>query len=154
MNISLPGNSKVQTPQTVLPEDSRPAAEAPRRESPSLVVSETGANPETAGIPASELEKAVTRTDELGGLVDKALADVPTDTVDKVVEMLLEADYKAKKAVIDNLKPSEREKQVREDQKKRVEKEAEERAFEELEEARRLDQQSGYPGGLQMSQLV
>lgn len=151
MDISLLGHQNIQTPQGVVAEGPQAGSEPPR-ETPALVVSETGA--QAAGIPAAELEKSLTRTDDLGGLVDKALSGVPTDTVDEAVMNLLEADYESKKAVIDNLKPSEREIQLRKEAQEAAEKKAEEQRFEEVERERRRDQMPELSGDLRLDQIV
>ena len=138
MNISLPNNPKTLTAQTgaadaLSPAEGAPARETPTQGVPNLTVTETPAQPGAGGIPPAELERAISRDDALGKLVDKALANVtPKEIPAKVVEMLMKAQYETAKATIDNLKPSEREEADRKEALKRAEKKADDRRAEEV----------------------
>ena len=138
MNISLTGNPKTMTAQAGAAEalpaaEGAPARETPAQGTPNLTVTETPAQAGTAGIPPAELEKAMTRDDALGKLVGKALADVaPKDVPAKVAEMLMKAQYETAKATIDNMKPSEREIEMRKESLKREQQKADERRAEKI----------------------
>ena len=138
MNISLAGNPKTMTAQAGAAEalpaaEGAPARETPAQGAPNLTVTETPAQAGTAGIPPAELEKALSRDDGLGKLVDKALSKTePKDIPSKVAEMLMEAQYKTAKATIDNLKPSDRELEMRKESLKRDAQKADERRTEEV----------------------
>lgn len=113
MDISLPGNPRAMTALAGAAEalpaaEGAPVQETPPQEKPNLVVTETPAPPGAGGIPPAELEKAMVRDDALGKFVDKALAD------------------------IDNMKPSEREIEMRKESLKREAQKADERRAEEL----------------------
>lgn len=64
--------------------------------------------------------------------------ETPSLIVSEAADMLMEADYEAKMAVIDNLKPSEREIKLRKEAQKAARKKAEDRKTreEEAKEAR------------------
>ena len=138
MNISLTGNPKTMTAQTGAAEALPVAEGAPPREAltqgaPNLTVTETPAQAGAAGIPPAELEKALSRDDGLGKLVDKALSKTESkDIPSKVAEMLMEAQYKTAKATIDSMAPSEREKEMRKESLKRDAQKADERRAEEV----------------------
>lgn len=125
MNISLTGNPKTMTAAAgaagaVPAAEGAAARETPAQGTPNLVVTETSAPGGAAGIPPAELEKAITRDDGLGRFVDKVLADVvPKNIPAKVAEMLSKSQYETAKATIDNLKPSEREIEMRKEGLKR-----------------------------------
>ena len=149
MNISLTGNPKAMTARAGAAE-AQPAAEgAPMRETPqqapNLTVTATPMQAETGGVPPAKIEKAITRTDGLGTLVDKTLADVvPKDVPEKIREMLLESQYKTAKATIDNLKPSPREIEMRKELLKReAQKADEQRAVAVAAEKRRAELTAG-----------
>ena len=138
MNISLTGNPKTMTAAAGATE-ALPAAEgAPAREPPAqgaenLTVTVAPAQAGTADIPPDELEKAMTRDDGLGQFVDKALENVVSkDIPAKVAEMLLKSQYETAKATIDNMKPSEREIEMRKETLKREAQKADERHAEEV----------------------
>ena len=138
MNISLTGNPKTMTAQTGAAEALPVAEGAPPREAltqgaPNLTVTETPAQAGAAGIPPAELEKAMTRDDGLGKLVDKALSKTESkDIPAKVAELLMKTQYETAKATIDNLKPSEREVEMRKESLKREAQKADERRAEEV----------------------
>ena len=136
MNVTLPGNPKALT----IPQDMPTAAvPEPQKETTggaglTVVVQQPAAQPAASGIPPAQLEREMTRDDGIGKIVDKALGKVQTAAVDKAIEMMMEADYKVKQEIIGNLKPSEREIQMRDDAKKRAEKKELEIQFEEARE--------------------
>ena len=138
MNISLTGNPKTMMTQAGAAEalpaaEGAPARETPAQGAPNLTVTETPAQAGTAGIPPAELEKALVRDDALGKLVGKALADVtPKDVPAKVSEMLNKSQYETAKATIDNMRPSEREMEMRKESLKREMQKADERRAEKV----------------------
>ena len=135
MNISLAGNPKTMTAEAGAAQPVAEGAstrEAPAQEAPNLTVTVTPAEAGAAGIPPAELEKAMTRDDGLGKLVDKALEGVSTADKDKVLAMMMQKDYEIKKAIIDNIKPSEREIEMRKEQARRDAQKADERRSEEV----------------------
>ena len=138
MNISLTGNPKTMTAQAGAAEalpatEGALARETPQQGAPNLTVTETPAETRTGGIPPAELEKAMTRDDGLGKLVDKALAKAGSkDIPAKVAEMLMKSQYETAKATIDNMKPSEREIEMRKEALRRDARKAEERRAEEV----------------------
>ena len=138
MNISLTGNPKTMTAQTGAAEalpvaEGAAARETPAPGTPNLTVTETPAETRTGGIPPAELEKAMTCDDGLGKLVDKALAKAESkDIPSKVAEMLMKAQYETAKATIDNMKPSEREIEMRDEALKRDAQKADERRAEKV----------------------
>ena len=138
MDISLTGNPKTMTAQTGAAEalsaaEGAPARETPVQGAPNLTVTETPAPAGGGGIPPAELEKAMTRDDALGKFVDKALAKAGSkDIPAKVAEMLMKSQYETAKATIDNMKPSEREIEMRKESLKREAQKADERREEEV----------------------
>lgn len=92
MNISLSGNPRALqiTGATELPPaDGAAARGTPRVETPNLTVTEAPQSPADAGIPPAELEKALSRDDGLGKLVDKALTGVSTAAVDAFIARMV-----------------------------------------------------------------
>ena len=138
MNISLTGNPKTMTAQAGAAEalpaaEGAPARETPAQGAPNLTVTETPAPAGGGGIPPAELEKAMTRDDALGKFVDKALAKAGSkDIPAKVAEMLMKSQYETAKATIDNMKPSEREIEMRKEALRRDAQKADERRAEEV----------------------
>ena len=138
MNISLSGNPRTMTAEAWAAEalpaaEGAPARETPAQGTPNLTVTETPTPAGAAGIPPAELERAMTRDDGLGKLVDKALAKAaPKDIPAKVAEMLMKSRYETAKATIDNMKPSEREIEMRKEALKRDARKADERHAEEV----------------------
>ena len=107
MDISLTGNPKATTAETgaagALPAaEGAPVRETPARVKPNLTVTETPAPAGPTGIPA------------------------------KVAEMLMKSQYETAKATIDNLKPSEREIELRKESLKRDAQKADARRAEEV----------------------
>ena len=138
MNISPTGNPKTMTAQAGAAE-ALPAAEGaavrekPAQSAPNLTVTEVPAQAGSAGIPPAELEKAITRDDALGKLVDKALGRVSSkDIPAKVAEMLVKSQDETAKATIDGMRPSEREIEMRKEALRRDAMKADERRAEEV----------------------
>ena len=107
MNISLTGNPKTMTAQTGAAEtlsaaEGAPARERPAQGAPNLTVTETPAPAGTGGIPAN------------------------------VAEKLMKSQNETAKATIDNMKPSEREIEMRKESLKREAQKADERRAEEV----------------------
>ena len=138
MNISLSGNPKAMTAKAGAAEalpaaEGAPVLETPPQGKQNLIVTETLVPPGAGDIPPDKLEKALVRDDALGKLVGKALADVaPKDVPAKVAEMLSKSQYETAKATIDNMKPSEREEELRKESLKRDAQKADERRAEEV----------------------
>ena len=152
MDISLTGNPKTMTAQagaaeTLPAAEGAPARETPQQGTANLTVTVTPAPAGASGIPPAELEKAMTRDDGLGKLVDKALAKAGSkDIPAKVAEMLMKSQYETAKATIDNMKPSEREIEMRKEALKRDMQKADERRAEKVA-AERLCAQLNVKGG-------
>ena len=138
MNISLTGNPKTMTAQAGAAEtlpvaEGAVARETPAQMTPNLTVTETPAETRTMGIPPAELEKAITRDDGLGKLVDKAFSKTESNDIPaKIAEILMKAQYETAEATIDNMKPSEREIEMRKEALKRDAQKTDERRAEEV----------------------
>ena len=92
MTISLQGRQGISamTGATGLPPaDVAPERGALHQEMPNLTISEAPQASESRGIPPAELERAMTRDDGLGKIVDRALAGVPTAVVDAAIAEML-----------------------------------------------------------------
>lgn len=92
MNISLSGNQKAlqMTGATELPPvDGGEVRGNPRVETPNLTVTVAPPTSASAGVPPADLEKAMTRDDGLGKLVDKALTGVSTAAVDAFIARMV-----------------------------------------------------------------
>ena len=102
------------------------------------------------GNPKVQVPQPVVAESPVQPAVEPPTRETPALVVTEAAEMLMEADYEAKKAVVDNLKPSEREIKIRkaaqkaarekEDEQELREKEATEDRYEadDLERRRNL----------------
>lgn len=137
MNISLHGHKQPMA-QTGAAETSLPAevGGAPARETlsqgtPNLIITETPPTPTPSGaIPEDVLVKSMVRDDAVGKIVNEALEKVPTGSVDKAIAMILQSEYETAKATIDNMKPSEQEREMQKENLKRDARKADERRYE------------------------
>lgn len=139
MDISLHGHKQPMA-QTGAAETSLPAevGGAPERATPSqgtpnLIITETPTPPTQPGaIPEDVLGKSMVRDDAVGKVVNRALEKVPTGSVEKAIAMILQSEYETAKATIDNMKPSEREREMQKESLQRDARKADEQRYEKV----------------------